>query len=144
MTDFRLDPDNPAHAAVLARLETEEIGWLGSNGRDGFPHAMPVWFVWHDGAVVTFSQPHAAKMKNLRVDPRALFHLEAGEDGEQVHVFQGTVEILPETTTEWLARAGEVYRAKYTEGLARLGWTEQRLADDFSVVLAVRPHKLIG
>jgi PPOX class probable F420-dependent enzyme len=144
MTDFHLDPSVPRDAAVLARLESEEIGWLGSNGRDGFPHAMPVWFVWHDGAIVTFSQPKAAKTKNLRLDPRALFHLEAGEDGEQVHVFQGTVEFLPETTTEWLARNGAAYRVKYAKGLANLGWTEQRLADDFSVVIAVRPHKLIG
>ncbi|MBN9171243.1 MAG: pyridoxamine 5'-phosphate oxidase family protein, partial [Microbacterium sp.] len=52
MTDFRLDPADDVQGRALAALESEEIGWLGSTGRDGFPHAVPVWFLWHDDAVV--------------------------------------------------------------------------------------------
>lgn len=144
MTDFRLDPANDVHAKALKRLQTEEIGWLGTNGRDGYPHAVPVWFLWHDGAAYVFSQPKAAKTKNLRVDPRAMLHLEAGADGEQLQVLQGTAEISEFTTTQWLERHGEAYLAKYAKGLENMGWTVQRLADDFSVVIVLRPHKLIA
>jgi PPOX class probable F420-dependent enzyme len=144
MTDFRLDPDDEVHARALQRLRTEQIGWLGSTGRDGYPHAVPIWFLWHDDTIVVFSQPKAAKTKNLRADPRAMLHLEAGEDGEQLQVLQGTAEISDLSTTEWLQRHSDEYVAKYADGLARLGWTMQRMADDYSVVIVIRPHKLIA
>ena len=34
MTDFRLDPADDVQGRALAALESEEIGWLGSTGRD--------------------------------------------------------------------------------------------------------------
>ena len=144
MTDFRLDPANDVHARTLESLRTEEIGWLGSNGRDGFPHAVPVWFLWHDDAVLTFSQPHAAKVRNLRADPRAMLHLEAGDDGERMQVLQGTVEISDEPAAAWFERIGDAYLAKYQTGLDNLGWSVERMTGDFSLALILRPHKLIA
>lgn len=138
------DRSNDVHSRALARLESEEIGWLGSTGRDGYPHAVPVWFLWHEDAVLTFSQPRAAKARNLRADPRAMFHLEAGEDGEQLLVLQGTAELSPEPAAAWFERIGETYLAKYQAGLDRLGWTVERMAGDYSLAVVIRPHKLIA
>jgi PPOX class probable F420-dependent enzyme len=144
MTDFRLDPSNDVHARALAALQTEEIGWLGSTGRDGFPHAVPVWFLWHDDAVLTFSQPQAAKARNLRADPRALFHLEAGDDGERLAVLQGTAELSDEPSSVWADRVGEAYVAKYQAGLDDLSLTMETMAAEYSLTILVRPHKLIA
>ncbi len=141
---FRLDASDPRHARALELLAEREIGWLGTNGRDGYPHAVPVWFVWHDDAVITFSQPHAAKARNLRADQRAMLQLETSDDGEEWLVLQGDAELLLEPTAVWIERVREQYLAKYTSGLDALGWSLQRLVDDFSLVIAVRPHKLIG
>ncbi|MBN9154679.1 MAG: TIGR03618 family F420-dependent PPOX class oxidoreductase [Microbacterium sp.] len=144
MTDFRLDPADDVQGRALAALESEEIGWLGSTGRDGFPHAVPVWFLWHDDAVVVFSQPHAAKARNLRADPRAMFHLEAGDDGERLAVLQGTAELSEEPSSVWAERIGDAYAAKYRDGLARLNLTLDGMAEDYSLTIVVRPHKLIA
>lgn len=144
MTGFRLDPADPVHARALGRLAAEEIGWLGSIGRDGYPHAVPVWFVWADDAVVVFSQPPAAKVKNLRADPHALFHLEAGDDGEQLQVLRGLAEVSAEPTSAWMERVGEAYLAKYGEGIERLGSTPERFAAEYSVAIVLRPHSLIA
>jgi PPOX class probable F420-dependent enzyme len=150
VSGFRLDEANAVHARALARLRTEQIGWLGSTGRDGFPHAVPVWFLWHcdaesgGGAALVFSQPGAAKVKNLRADPRALFHLEAGADGEQLQVLQGTAELSAEPTAVWLDRVREAYLAKYGAGIERLGSTAASFAADYSTTIVVRPHKLIA
>jgi len=147
MTDtapLHLSPDDPRHAKALERLRTEEIGWLGSIGRDGFPHAVPVWFLWQDDVAYVFSQPTAAKVKNLRANPNAMLHLEAGETGDDMHVLQGTAEVSPEPTTAWLDRIGDAYLAKYTAGLARLGWAPERMWNDYSTVVIFRPHKLIA
>ena len=145
MTDLlRLDPANEVHARALHRLGTERIGWLGTNGRDGYPHAVPVWFLWHDDAVLVFSQPTTAKVRNLRADPRAMFHLEAGADGEQLQVLQGTAELLAESTAVWAERVGKAYLQKYAAGIAHLGWTPEKMFADYSTVIRLRPHKLIA
>ncbi len=144
MTGLSLDPTRASHAKALELLSTREIGWLVSTGRDGYPHAVPVWFLWIDGAVVTFSQPRAAKARNLIADPRAAFHLEAGDDGEEWLLLQGTAEFSSEPASAWFDRIGEAYLAKYRAGLDALGWTPERLYEDFSLVILVHPHKLIS
>lgn len=142
--DFRLDPADDVHARALQRLRTEEIGWLGSTGRNGYPHAVPVWFLWHDDAVLTFSQPGAAKVRNLRRDPRAMLHLEAGADGEQLQVLQGDAEISDRSTGDWMTEVEAAYRAKYTAGLRHLGWELQRIVDDYSTAILLRPHRMLA
>ncbi|GAA2976306.1 PPOX class probable F420-dependent enzyme [Microbacterium terrae] len=144
MTAFVLDERVERDARALDRLRSEAIGWLGTNGRDGFPHAVPVWFLWHDDAVIVFVQPGSAKAKNLRADARALFHLEAGDDGEQMHVLQGTVEISHADAASWISRIGEAYLGKYATGIAGLGSTPERMWADYSMVVVFRPHKLIA
>jgi PPOX class probable F420-dependent enzyme len=144
VTDFRLDPANDVHARALEALRTEEIGWLGSTGRDGFPHAVPVWFLWHDDAVLVLSQPQAAKARNLRADPRAMFHLEAGDDGERLVVLQGTAELSDEPSSVWAERIADAYAAKYAEGMARLDLDVDKMAAEYSLTIIVRPHKLIS
>lgn len=141
---FALDPTDPVHARALARLESETIGWLGTIGRDGYPHAVPVWFLWHDGAVLVFSQPRTAKVRNLRTDPHAFLHLEAGVDGEQLQVLQGIAELSPEPTSAWIERVGDAYLAKYAAGIAHLGWTPGKMYADYSTAIVLRPQKLIA
>lgn len=141
---FPLDPGNEVHARALARLADERIGWLGTTGRDGYPHAMPVWYLWHDDAVLTFSQPGAAKVRNIRNDPRAMFHLEAGADGEQLQVLQGVAELSPASTGEWMQQVGDAYLAKYAAGLRHLGWKLDRIVDDYSTAIVIRPHRLLA
>ncbi len=141
---LHLDPSDPRHAHALELLAERGIGWLGTNGRDGYPHAVPVWFVWHDGAVLTFSQPHAAKARNLAADARASLSLETSDDGEDWLLIQGDAELLPEPTAVWIEEVREQYLAKYSDGLAALGWPLERIIDDFSLVICLRPRKLIG
>ncbi len=101
---FAFDPDDAVHARALARLESEQVGWFGTIGRDGFPHAVPIWFLWRDGRALIMSEPHTAKVRNLRENDRVQFHLEAGDDGEQWTILRGTAAISPESSTAWLDR----------------------------------------
>lgn len=141
---LHLDPADARHAHALDLLRTRGIGWLGTNGRDGYPHSVPVWFVWHVDAVLTFSQPHAAKARNLAADSRASLSLETGDDGEEWLLLQGDAEILPEPTAEWMPRVRDEYLAKYQGGLDGLGWELDRIIDDFSVAIRLRPNRIIG
>jgi len=50
-----LDPADPVHADVLVRLASDHIGWFTTVRADGSPHAVPVWFLWHDGRLLVMS-----------------------------------------------------------------------------------------
>ena len=141
---FEFDPADPVHARALARLESEQVGWFGTIGRDGFPHAVPIWFLWRDGRALIMSEPETAKVRNLRANDRVLLHLEAGADGEQLTVLRGTAAISPEPSSAWVERIGDAYTAKYDPWLQRLGLTTATMAERYSVLIEVTPHKLVA
>jgi PPOX class probable F420-dependent enzyme len=141
---FEFDPSNEVHSRVLARLESEQVAWIGSNGRDGFPHAVPVWFLWLGDRAVVLSQPETAKARNLRTDPKVLLHLEAGADGEQLAVLRGTATVSDGAGPEWAHRIGDQYRDKYDEWMQRLDLTVETMFGSYSTVIELVPHKLIA
>lgn len=141
---FVFDPTDGVHARSLARLDSEQIAWLATTGRDGYPHAVPVWFLWHESRVLVFSEPLTAKVRNIRNDPRVALHLEAGEDHEQLTVLRGTAELSARSTTEWLDAVGDDYARKYRTGLAGLKLTLPEMAARYSVVIEITPRQLIA
>lgn len=141
---FVFDPSDEVHARVLARLESETVAWIGSNGRDGYPHAVPVWFLWLGDRAVVLSQPETAKVRNLRADPKVLLHLEAGADGEQLAVLRGLATVSDGAGPAWVESIGERYEAKYDEWMQRLNLTLESMFTSYSTVIEVVPHKLIA
>lgn len=141
---FAFDPENDVHARALRRLEIEQVAWFGTIGRDGYPHAVPIWFLWHDGRALIMSEPETAKVRNLRANDRVLLHLEAGADGEQLTVLRGTAAISPEPSSAWVERIGEAYTAKYDAWLQRLESTTASMAERYSVLIEVTPRKLVA
>jgi PPOX class probable F420-dependent enzyme len=141
---FVFDAADEVHARTLARLESEQVAWLGTTGTDGYPHAVPIWFLWLGDRAVIMSEPRTAKVRNIRADPRVLVHLEAGADGEQLTVLRGAAALSPEPSSAWLPRIGDAYSAKYDEWMLRLGLTTQTMAERYSVLIEVTPHKLIA
>jgi PPOX class probable F420-dependent enzyme len=62
------------------RLREARNYWLTTTRADGRPHAMPVWGVWRDGALWFGTGLESVKGRNLARDPRAVVHLESGDD----------------------------------------------------------------
>lgn len=139
-----LDPADDLHARALARLTGERIAWFTSTSRSGFPHAVPVWYLWHDGTVIVLSEPGAVKVRNSKRDPKVLVHLESGADEEQLTVLQGTVEVFDGASPEWMPRIGDDYFAKYADDLPPLELTPASMAARYSTLLRVTPVKLIA
>ena len=143
-TAFEFDPANDVHARALARLASEQIAWIGTTGRDGFPHAVPVWFLWRDGRALIFSEPATAKVRNLRADGRVVLHLEAGDDHEQLTGLRGTATLSPRPAAEWLDEIGDEYAEKYRGGLSGLKMSLAEMAVRYSVVIEITPRQLIA
>ena len=137
-----LDHTDPAQAAVLDRLGTDEIGWFTTVRGDGSPHAVPVWFFWHDGRVIVLSEPDTAKVRNVRRGSPVLLHLETAPGGDGVVVLSGRARISERSATEWLAEIGEAYEEKYRQAIAAFGMPLPDIAERFSTVLELTPTRL--
>ncbi len=65
--------------------------WVCTTRADGRPHAMPVWGLWLDDAVLFSTDPESVKARNLAARPDVVVHLESGDD---VVVVDGRAERL--------------------------------------------------
>ncbi|MBW2282516.1 MAG: pyridoxamine 5'-phosphate oxidase family protein [Deltaproteobacteria bacterium] len=72
---------------------------LTSNGPDGFPHTMPMWFsVDDEGAICMTTFAKSQKVKNLQRDPRCTLLAESGVEYQELKgvVMYGNAEIIEE------------------------------------------------
>ena len=67
-------------AEVLAFLDAQRTVTCATNGRDGFPHLMPLWYVVRNGELWAWTYAASQKVRNLERDPRATLQVEAGEE----------------------------------------------------------------
>jgi PPOX class probable F420-dependent enzyme len=61
--------------AFLAEAKTVTCA---TNGRGGFPHLMPLWYVLRDGRIWAWTYAKSQKVRNLERDPRATLQIETG------------------------------------------------------------------
>ncbi len=78
-------------------LERQKTLIVVSNGRDGYPHPMPMWFYTDDAGCLyctTFSK--AQKVLNWRRDPKASLLVESGEEYAKLKavLIYATAEII--------------------------------------------------
>ena len=101
---------------VLDFLAEERIVVCATNGKDGFPHLMPLWYVVRDGELWAWTFAKSQKVKNLERDARATLQVEAGDSYDQLRgvMFKTDVELVRDT--EEVADLGMEIFAKYTGG----------------------------
>ena len=63
---------------VDAFLEEQKTVTCATNGRHGFPHLMPLWFVLREGRIWAWTYAKSQKVRNLERDPRATLQVETG------------------------------------------------------------------
>src|SRR5713226_8538597 len=84
---------------------------LATNGHDGCPHLVAMWYVVKDGDLLMTTYGKSQKAVNIGRDPRATAMIEAGERYDQLKglMLRGRAEVVNDLklTTEVLARVGE-------------------------------------
>jgi hypothetical protein len=121
-------------ADVAGRLATSRSYWLGTTGRDGSPHAAPVWGVVLDGVLFVYSERRTLKAKHLAADARAVVHLESADD---VVIVRGAMDDLghPDDVPEVVAALDRKYSRPEDAPYLPSG------DPDFDVAYAFRPHR---
>ena len=61
-----------------AFLEEQRTMTCATNGREGFPHLMPLWYVVRDDRLWAWTYAKSQKVRNLERDPRATLQVETG------------------------------------------------------------------
>ena len=81
---------------ALAYLASHHSCALASNGRDGYPHVVAMWYTVRDGAIMMTSYGRAQKIVNLRRDPRATVLVESGATYKELSgvMVRGRVELI--------------------------------------------------
>lgn len=147
MTDAAVfDPGvRPEHEKALDMLEHDTIAWFTTVAEDGTPHAVPVWFMWHDGRIVVFSEPDTVKVAHVRRGSRVLVHLQAGgRYGDDVVILTGTAEIADEAAVTYLDRFREEYTKKYDAAIEAFGMAPDEMLAKYSTVIVTTPEKVLA
>lgn len=103
--------------AFLAEQRTCRVATVGRTG----PHATPLWFVWHEGALWLTSLARSQRWADLQTDPRIAVVVDAGEQYQELRgvELRGRVEVV-----------GEVPRTG--EPVPELDGPEQAFADRYT------------
>jgi PPOX class probable F420-dependent enzyme len=95
-------------------LEEQRTVICATNGRDGWPHLMPLWYVVRDNTLWSWTYAKAQKTRNLERDPRASLQVEAGEQYDQLRGILLRCEVTIHRATEDVAQLGLEIFARYT------------------------------
>lgn len=101
---------------VAAFLAEQRVVTCATNGRDGFPHLMPLWYVMRGADVCAWTYAVSQKVRNLERDPRATLQVETGDSYDQLRgvMIKARVELVRPTAE--VAALGIEIMGRYTGG----------------------------
>lgn len=135
----------PLDRAVLRMSPAELEAFLASErtlrcatvSSDGEPHVVPLWFVWHDGAIWLNSLRRSRRSRDLAEGSRVALCIDAGEGYAELRgaVLYGRADAAPAGADLDAVRA--MFGAKYWGGVA-----VPELASHHWLV--VRPERIVS
>jgi hypothetical protein len=99
---------------VSSFLDEQRTVICATNGRQGWPHLMPLWFVVRDGRLWSWTYAKSQKTRNLERDPRATVQVEAGVDYEVLRGVMFECEVAIHRESDDVAALGLEIFARYT------------------------------
>jgi PPOX class probable F420-dependent enzyme len=104
-------------------LEQRRIATMGTNGPNGYPHLVAMWYGLVDGKIYFETKAKSQKAVNLRRDPKITCSIEAGDSYDQLRgvAVEGTGVIIDDTTSDEYWAAGisvfERYNGPYNDDM---------------------------
>lgn len=131
-------------AEVSDFLEEQRTVIVATNGKDGWPHLMPLWYVVRPsgpgGAEELWGWTFAKsqKVRNLERDPRATLQVETGTEYQELRgVMFETDVVIHRDVDDVLAVGMEVFQ-RYTPGL------DGELADEVVAMVRKQAEKRVA
>jgi PPOX class probable F420-dependent enzyme len=118
-----LVPDKHAQS----RLKKDLVMWLATCGRDGSPHAVPVWFWWDGKTFLIYSVP-GQKVRDIEANPNVAIHLNTDPEGEDVVRVDGKARIDPKQPPAYKVAS---YVRKYRDLIKGFDWTPKVFSEQY-------------
>jgi PPOX class probable F420-dependent enzyme len=120
---------------VVTRLKRDLVIWLATVGRDGRPHAVPVWFWWDGKSFLIYAVP-GQKVRDIQANPNVELHLNTDPVGDVVIRVDGTAKIDPRQAPAYKVPA---FVRKYREQIKGFDWTPKVFSDQYRFAIRVKP-----
>jgi len=121
-------------AELSAFLDEERTVICATNGQDGFPHLMPLWYVMRGADLWAWTFAKSQKTRNLERDPRATLQVEAGTEYAELRGAMLKCDVSVHRDSDLVAAFGLELFARYTAG---------EVGDDVrAMVLAQAPKRV--
>jgi hypothetical protein len=134
-TVSRRDQIRMSDEEVAAFLDEQRTVICATNGRDGWPHLMPLWFVVRDGRLWSWTYAKSQKVRNLERDARATAQVETGVEYEQLRGVMLQCEVVVHRETDDVAALGLEIFTRYTDG---------ELGEDVRAMVLKQAEKRVG
>jgi PPOX class probable F420-dependent enzyme len=91
---------------VAAFLGEQRTVICATNGPNGWPHLMPLWYTVRDGTIWAWTYAKSQKVLNLERDPHATLQVEAGEEYAELRGVMIEAETVVHHDTELVTAFG--------------------------------------
>jgi hypothetical protein len=112
----RRDQIQMSEEEVSAFLEEQRTVICATNGHDGWPHLMPLWYVVRDGRLWSWTYAKSQKTRNLERDPRATAQVETGEEYDELRGVMLRCEVSLHREVDDVGALGLEIFARYGDG----------------------------
>jgi PPOX class probable F420-dependent enzyme len=98
---------------AAAFLAAGRVVTCATNGRDGWPHLMPLWYVLRGGELWSWTYAKSQKVANLRRDPRCTLQVETGTEYSELRGVMLACEAVIHDDIDTVAPLGAEIAARY-------------------------------
>src|SRR3954463_14818203 len=98
---------------AAALLDEPRALVCATNGRDGWPHLMPLWYVVRDGELWAWTYAKSQKVRNLERDDRATLQVEDGHTYAELRGLIIRARCDLHRALETVAGVGEALAGRY-------------------------------
>ena len=125
---------------IESHLNETHLAFLATVRKDGSPHVAPVWYEHKEGKVFIITNDTAAKVYNIRRDPRVSVSIATSGEPYCYALFQGEAQITTGNLEAVLTSICVRYKGE-EEGKA---FSEELLGYGNAVVIEITPSRVIS
>jgi PPOX class probable F420-dependent enzyme len=110
----RRDQIRMSEEELAAFLDAQRTVIVATNGREGWPHLMPLWYTVRAGELWAWTYARSQKVRNLERDARATLQIEDGEEYQELRGVMIEAEVILHRDVETVAAFGVELFERYT------------------------------
>jgi hypothetical protein len=102
-------------------LDEHRVVTCATNGQDGWPHLMPLWYVVRDGELWSWTYAKSQKVRNIERDDRVTLQVETGHEYSELRGVMIRARCILHRELEIVAGVGADLAVRYGGADAAVG-----------------------